>query len=88
MLEDIKRHVFHYLILFGVLILGLWGFWFFSYNLLLKQTIILVTIALYLAWGVVHHYLEGNLNFKIVVEYTLVTVLATIVTLLITGASA
>lgn len=86
--EDFKRHTLHYSILFLILAFGFLGFWYFSYNPLLKRSVILVMVASYLAWGIIHHLVERNLNFKIVVEYILVTILAATVLLLVIGGSA
>lgn len=86
--EDFKRHILHYLILFSILGLGILGFWYFSYNPLFKRGIVLTVAALYLTWGVFHHFLERNLNFKIMIEYTLIAILAATVLLIIIGAPA
>lgn len=83
MQEEIRKHLSHYLILFLILALGFWGFWYFSYSLAIRQTIVLAVAILYLGWGIIHHLLEGNLNFKIVVEYTLFAALAAAVLLII-----
>lgn len=42
----------------------------------MKQIVIVVMAAVYIAWGIIHHLFEENLNFKIVVEYVLIAILA------------
>lgn len=87
MLEDFKKHTIHYLILFIILALGLLGFWHFSYQPPLQWVVILAVAILYVAWGVVHHLLEGNLNYKIVIEYTSMAALAATLLWIIIGVS-
>jgi len=87
MWEDFKKHVIHYLTLFIILGLGLLGFWHFSYQMTLQRVIILAVAVLYVGWGVVHHLLEGNLNLKIVIEYTSVAALAAALVWMMIGAS-
>lgn len=88
MWTEVKKHIIHYLVLFAILGLGLWGFWFFSYRAVAQIFIILAVAVLYVLWGMAHHYLENNLNFKIVVEYTAMAALAsTVLIIMINGSS-
>lgn len=87
MLEDFEKHVIHYLILFIILGFGLLGFWYFSYQIAFQRAIVLTMAILYVGWGVVHHLLEGNLNYKIVVEYTSMALLAATLLWIIIGVS-
>lgn len=77
MIEDIKSHFWHYLVL--VLIIGCGGlvFGFYPDKAVKFKVAALVALA-YIFWGIFHHLTEGNLNFKIVVEYTLIGALAII----------
>ncbi|MDP3998059.1 MAG: hypothetical protein Q8P89_00375 [bacterium] len=85
MLEDIRTHSIHYFVLLLILGSGLFGFIQFSYNPDLRRAIILAVAALYIVWGLLHHFLEGNLNLKIMIEYTSVAALALTLTLIMTG---
>lgn len=74
MIDEIKAHFWHYVIL--VLIIFTGGFVFFLYqDKTLKFQVGSLTALAYICWGIVHHRWEKNLNFKIVVEYVLVGVL-------------
>ena len=39
----------------------------------------IVTCLAYTAWGLLHHYYDGELNWKIVIEYSGIAVLVSIV---------
>lgn len=87
MKSELKNHTGDYVILSLILIFGLFGFWFYSYNPLLRQIIILSTVLFYWGWGIMHHFLEKTLNFKVVVEYTVVALFGVVLLLMIIGAS-
>lgn len=66
----LHHHTFEFSILLLLLVTG-----FFAYNYSYGQPkeqlqIGLVTACAYVLWGVFHHIGEGDLNWKIVVEYT------------------
>ncbi len=84
MMEEIKKHILHYLALFLILGFGFFGLLSFSHQPDFQRLIVLTMALLYMVWGIVHHLLENNLRFKIVVEYTLVSALAATVLLLLT----
>ena len=45
----------------------------------LKQVYITSAVAcLYVTWGIIHHYLKGDLHARIVLEYSLIAALAVI----------
>jgi len=75
MIEDIKRHFWHYAVLVLVIFAG--GIVFFSYpDKMVKFKVGTLTTLAYIFWGIFHHLAEANLNFKIVIEYTLIGALA------------
>jgi hypothetical protein len=77
MIEDIKSHFWHYAILVLVIFVG--GIVFFSYpDKTVKFRVGTLTALAYIFWGIFHQLMEANLNLKIVVEYTLIGVLAII----------
>lgn len=78
MLEDIKSHISHYLVLVVVLAGGLGSFWAFPFNKNAQTLIVTATAFSYFCWGVVHHYLEGSVNLKIVIEYALIAALGVV----------
>ena len=74
--QDFGTHKFHYLSLIIILMFGYGGFLFFSYDRQLQIIIALAVSASYVVWGTVHHYAEKNLNWKIMVEYTLFSIIS------------
>lgn len=85
--QEAKRHFLHYLVLFLILVFGLLGFWYFSYRPLFQRVVVVTVAVLYVLWGIVHHLADGDLNFKIVLEYTAIAALATTLLWVIIGAS-
>ena len=85
--QEAKRHFIHYLALFLILAFGLLGFWYFSYRPFLQRAVVVTVAALYILWGIVHHLADGDLNFKIVLEYGAVAALAATLLWIIIGAS-
>lgn len=77
MIEDFKKHVIHYLILLLIIIVGGTGF-LWQTDKTVKFLLAVVVAAGYVGWGIIHHYLEKNLNLKIVLEYLFMGILALI----------
>lgn len=71
-------HLYHYLLLIFIIMLGTVLFSLNAGNPQLQYRIVIFTSGLYFLWGVVHHRLEGDLHPKIVVEYLLISVLAVV----------
>jgi hypothetical protein len=70
----------HYIVLGFILAVGLAFVSFYTGNPDRQFSIIMLTGALYVLWGLILHAVEGDLHPKIVVEYLLIAVLAVIVT--------
>lgn len=75
MIKDIKNHIWHYTILLLIILVGGFGFLSTSDKIVRFQIGVVMTLG-YTFWGAIHHYLEKNLNFKIVIEYILIGLLA------------
>jgi hypothetical protein len=67
--EEIKTHFFHYLVLLMILTLGAGAFWYFNHLRAAQAVVLLLTGTAYLIWGIIHHYLEGDLHEKVILEY-------------------
>ncbi len=76
MIEDIKSHLTHYLILLVILLHGFGGFFLFRYDQAVQIWFILSTCGAYFFWGLVHHHLEKNLTQKIILEYLFISLIA------------
>lgn len=75
MINDFKKHMIHYLILFLIIIIGGIGF-FWQTDKTIKFLLAVMVAGGYVSWGIIHHYLEKNLSLKIVLEYLFMGILA------------
>ena len=75
-----KVHVYyHYVSLFLLLATGFILFYLNS-GFPRQQFIISIYIAvLYVLWGLIHHYLKGDLHMRIVIEYSLIALLSIVI---------
>ncbi|MFH1561327.1 MAG: hypothetical protein ABID04_01975 [Patescibacteria group bacterium] len=73
--SELKQYPFDFFILGLVFVLALLGFFLFSYNQFLQEMIVLLTGVSYFLWGIFHHWQEGDLCAKIVLEYLFLAVL-------------
>ncbi len=74
-MRSFSRHLPHYFALFGVLIVGLLAFLFFSYDRLFQASVAVALAASYVSWGIVHHWLHHDLHLSVVIEYIAVACL-------------
>lgn len=79
LIEDIRAHISHYLVLLVILDVGVGAFWMFRYNLLFQAIVIFVTSLSYVVWGAVHHWLEEDFHLRVILEYILIAALADLV---------
>lgn len=76
---DFTHHIFHYLVLAVILIGGLGAFFSFR-NYPVIQFLIGLAISLsYIAWGIIHHYIDKDLSIKIVIEFVTIAVFVIII---------
>ncbi len=78
-IEEIKEHLSHYLVLLFILVSGGLAFWYFHRFPQIQTVSIFLTASFYVLWGVVHHYLEGDLHLRILAEYVAVALLGFLV---------
>lgn len=78
-----KKELLHldYLVLAIGLIIGVAGYAIFPKRSSLQTLSICFLGAFYFLWGVWHHYREGDLRLRILLEYLLVAVLAVVLLL-------
>lgn len=74
--REILKNLFYYLSfgIAGALFIILFAS--FSENRLFQFLVGTAFIVFYILWGIIHHFLEKDLCFKIVVEYILIGLLA------------
>lgn len=77
--EDIKEHFVHYLVLLFLLVSGGLAFFYFQRFPQAQIVSAFLTASFYVLWGVIHHYIEGDLHLRVVVEYMAVALLGFLV---------
>lgn len=80
-MSDLAKHIQHYLPLFGILFLSVFGFSLFPKDEVFKITIIIATGVSYIAWGIVHHKLHHDLYLAVIIEYVAVAALGAVIAL-------
>jgi len=75
MTKDLK----HYLALITFLSIGLALFLIFNYNRQIQVGIALAMAATYVIWGIVHHWVKKELHPRIISEYVIVAIVASVV---------
>ncbi|OGV97199.1 hypothetical protein A2W24_04205 [Microgenomates group bacterium RBG_16_45_19] len=76
MLTDLRTHSTHYALLAGWLALSMILFLMVQGQTQAEVVVAVMTAGGYLVWGLVHHYLLGDLHAKIVAEYALAAAVA------------
>ena len=72
---DIKEHFSHYLVLLFILSFGAFAFFYFQRFPQAQIVSVFLTASFYVFWGIIHHYLEGDLHLRIIFEYLAVALL-------------
>lgn len=76
------RHGLDFLLLAGIIALGLGGILYFRFDVASQIAIVLLMCALYVFWGVFHHYHEKSLLGKVVLEYVAMAALIAFILIL------
>jgi hypothetical protein len=63
------NHLFQYFLLFLLMVIAFFSYIKVTGNIEKQLQIGIVTGLTYIAWGIYHHLLDRDLNWKIVVEY-------------------
>lgn len=80
-----KKNIAHFVVLILILAVGAGMFMSESGNKPVQLIIGIVTSIAYTLWGIIHHIAQKDLHRKIVVEYTLISVIAIVLLLTIFG---
>ncbi len=67
-----KTHLFHFFVLVVILVAGIGMFLLAKGNNALELMIGIVTSIAYVAWGIIHHIMQGDLHRKVVIEYVFI----------------
>lgn len=80
-MKKLGRDIQHYTPLFAILVLGLVGFSWFSYDRDFQSVIVIATGAGYVSWGLVHHHIHRDLHLSVVLEYIAISLIGIVVVL-------
>ena len=81
LIADIKHHLLHYLVLVVILNFGIGMFWFWRFTPVYQVVVVVATSGAYVAWGILHHWLEDDLHLKVFFEYLLIATLIDLILL-------
>ncbi len=79
----IKEHLTHYLVLLFILGFGGWAFFYFQRFPQAQIVSAFLTASFYVIWGIIHHYQEGDLHIRVVMEYLAMALLGFLILLTI-----
>ncbi len=80
-----KAHVLHFIVLLLILAGGAGMFLVARGNTGLQLMIGVVTSIAYVAWGIIHHAMQGDLHRKVVIEYVFIGGIAIILLFIVLG---
>ncbi|MDP1759921.1 MAG: hypothetical protein Q8L01_00395 [Candidatus Woesebacteria bacterium] len=72
------KHFSHYFSLIAIFIVGILGFYLFSYDKIFQIGVAVVLAVTYVLWGIIHHTIHKDIYFLVILEYITVAVLGLI----------
>ena len=76
-----RENIIHYLVLLVILDLAVAAFFVFSFNRGYQAAVVVIMGILYVAWGIIHHFLSEDFHLRAILEYVLIALLANLVIL-------
>ena len=67
-----KAHTVHFIVLLLILCAGAGMFFVAQGNTGLQLMVGVVTSIAYIAWGIIHHVMQGDFHRKVVIEYVFI----------------
>lgn len=80
-----KIHILHFVVLLLILSTTVGMFFLAQGNTALQLMIGVVTSIAYIAWGIIHHAMQGDLYRKVVIEYVFIGGIAVILLFIVLG---
>jgi len=78
-----KLKYVNYIVLAVILASGIFTFWTAQNDRTIQMFVGIATSITYVLWGMIYHALEGDLHLKVVIEYSLVGLIAVVLLLTI-----
>jgi len=76
--QEMGKRLIDFVILGIIFLFGLSVYWPFSHNSSVQQLVVIFTGMGYFLWGIFYHWHEGDLCFKIILEYLFLAIFATV----------
>lgn len=67
--HHVIRHGVDFVLLAIILGMGLYGLVYFKYDVASQVAVSVLLGVLYIFWGMIHHYHDGNLTSQVILEY-------------------
>lgn len=80
-----KAHTLHFIVLLLILSAGVGMFFVARGNTALQLVIGVVTSIAYIAWGIIHHIMQGDFHRKVVIEYVFIGAIAMTLLFIVLG---
>ena len=80
-----KLHILHFGVLLAGLLIGVMYFYIYRYDRIYQFYAVVLSVAYYVLWGILHHYLEDRFDFHIILEYVLIGGVVTLLFALVLG---
>jgi hypothetical protein len=77
--HHVIRHGLDFSLLCLIMIFGLGGLVYYRFDTAAQIACVLLMSALYVIWGAIHHFHDGNLTGKIVLEYVIIATLVSFI---------
>ncbi|MBU0998672.1 hypothetical protein KJ570_04060 [Patescibacteria group bacterium] len=78
-MKSFIKNIPYYTPLIGIFVAGALGFALFSYDRIFQVAIAIAVALSYVIWGIIHHSLEKDLYWEVVVEYLVVASLGLVI---------
>jgi hypothetical protein len=73
------KHIPYYAPLIGIFFAASVGFYLFSYDRVFQVAISIAIALSYVIWGIIHHIMQKDLYWEVVVEYLVVASLGLVI---------
>lgn len=80
-MKNFIKHISHYFSLITIFVAGIVGFYVFAYDQSFQVAVVIAMSLAYISWGVIHHAIHKELCLAIVLEYTAIAILGSVLIL-------
>ena len=75
----VVRHGIDFFLLCLIVVLGLGVLVYYRFDVAAQIACVFLMCFLYVVWGAIHHFHDGNLTGKVILEYTTIAVLVSFI---------